>query len=629
VLSPPQLGELLEHTDLVVVALDRTQRILWANQAVPRTLGWDPAELVGELADVLLAPAGATPAGAGDRWPRGPVPAGSTGTTSTALRHRDGTSRYLRLSTTGLSDGSVVVGWDVTDEHHEVLCMQRSERLLREAERLAGVGSFEWDAETGRHHWSEQMHRLARLPEGIEPSDELVLSLVHPHDRARFDAAIASAVATLEPLELEVQALLTDGSERRMKVLGHTVPGPEHLRLVGVAQDVTDLAVAPPDLHHRQRMESIGRLAGGVAHDFNNLLMAIGGFTELAQQALTADPEQASTHLARVAAATERAAGLTRQLLLFARHESGEPIPVDLSGTARDVVELLEASVPADVEVRLDLPATGPVVIADPSQVQQVIMNLVLNAVAAVGERGTVRMAVIALAAAADTVDRALLVVADDGVGMSDDVRQRALEPFFTTKGEGGTGLGLATVYGVVTGLGGTIDILSAPGSGTSVVVELPAGEGAVAASDDLGAPPAGSGQRILVVEDDPVLCDLVSRILTVGGYDVTSALDGLVACEVATRVDRLDAVVCDLMLPGCTGDRVIEVARQVRPGLPAVLMSGSDPEVRLGDGHSVLTKPVAPADLLRSVAAVLAGAPGATVGSDVGADARPAQMAT
>jgi two-component system, cell cycle sensor histidine kinase and response regulator CckA len=398
-----------------------------------------------------------------------------------------------------------------------------------------------------------------------------------------------------------------------------------HGPLVGAEPAVTDPAGAPPDLHHRQRLESIGHLAGGVAHDFNNLLMAIGGFTELAQQVLTSDPGEASAHLARVAAATERAAGLTHQLLRFARHQSDEPVPVDLSGAVRDVVELLEASIPAHVEVRLDLPSAGPVVIADPIQVQQVVMNLVLNAVGAVRGRGAVRVAVVPLAAAGDTVERAMLVVADDGVGMSDEVRRRALEPFFTTKGEGGTGLGLATAHDVVTGLGGTIDILSAPGSGTSVVVELPTRSGAVPAPDDLDRPPAGSGQRILVVEDDPVLCDLVSRILTTGGYAVTSVLEGPAACEVATRLDRLDAVVCDLVLPGCTGDRVIEVARQVRPGLPAVVLSGSDPEVRFGDRQVTLTKPVAPADLPRSVAAVLARAPGAAAGADV----RRAEMAT
>jgi CheY-like chemotaxis protein len=384
----------------------------------------------------------------------------------------------------------------------------------------------------------------------------------------------------------------------------------------GFAED--DGLAAPEDLHHRQRMESIGRLAGGVAHDFNNMLMAIGGFTELAQQVLTSDPDQAANHLVRVAAAAERAAGLSRQLLLFARQQAGEPVPVDVAGTARDVVKLLEGSVPADVEVQLDLPDAGPVVVADPSQVQQVIMNLLLNAAAAVGDRGVVRLAVIRLAATGEAGARVLLVVADDGVGMSDDVRQRALEPFFTTKGEGGTGLGLATVYGVVTGLGGTVDILSAPGSGTSVVVELPASDGAVPARDAPDVPPAGSGQRVLVAEDDPVLCDLIARILTVGGYDVTSALDGRVACEIVTRVERLDAVICDLMLPGCTGDRVVEVARQVRPGLPAVLMSGSDHECRLDDRLPLLTKPVAPAALLRSVAAVLAGDPGIDVGADV-----------
>jgi PAS domain S-box-containing protein len=626
VLTGPVAAELVRHTDLLVLAVDGTQRVVSANDAVERTLGWAPADLGGQLVASLLSPDAAADAVERHRWPVVPVLAGTTDTVIAAFRHRRGGSRDLRLSVTGLSDGSqVAIAWDVTEEHREALRTHRSVRLLREAEQLAGVGSFEWDVETGRHHWSEQMRRLARLPEGIEPSNEVVLSLVHPHDRARFDAAVASVLVTLEPLELEMQTLLADGSERHFKLSGLPIPGPEGLRLVGVVQDVTGLDVTPSDLHHRQRMESIGRLAGGVAHDFNNLLMAIGGFTELAQQALASDPDQVSNHLSRVAAAAERAAGLTRQLLLFARHQAGEPIPVDLAVTARDVVKLLEGSIPVDVEVQLDLPATGPVVIADPSQVQQVIMNLVLNAVAAVGDRGTVRLAVIGLAAAGDAVDRALLVVADDGVGMSDDVRQRALEPFFTTKGEAGTGLGLATVYGVVTGLGGTVDILSAPGSGTSVVVELPTSEDAVSAPDAPDAPPAGSGQRVLVVEDDPVLCDLVSRILTVGGYDVTSALDGLVACEVATRVERLDAVVCDLMVPGCTGVSVIEAARRVRPGLPAVLMSGSDPDLRLEAGGPVLTKPVAPADLLRSVADVLGLVPGPTVDPAAG----PVRVAT
>jgi CheY-like chemotaxis protein len=362
-------------------------------------------------------------------------------------------------------------------------------------------------------------------------------------------------------------------------------------------------------------MESLGRVAGGVAHDFNNLLMVIGGFADLARAALDSDPEAARSHLDRVISASGRAAALTRQLLLFARSQRGEPVPVDLAGACRDVAKTLEGRLASGTNLHLALPAEGPVVEADPGQIQQVLMNLLLNAADAVAEGGTIRLLLTRLPGVDDLGERALLVVSDDGCGMPEEIRGQALEPFFTTKGEHGTGLGLATVYGVVTGLGGQLDLLSAPGSGTSVVVELPA-------SDALSVPDVeepelrlGSGQRILVVEDDPVLCDLVARVLGAAGYEVTTAQDGLVAAEVAERAEHLDALVVDLRLPGCSGIEVVAAARGPRPWLPVVLMSGSDVarevarEVGLGGPTVSVQKPVYPARLLEAVATSLEAA--------------------
>jgi signal transduction histidine kinase len=359
-------------------------------------------------------------------------------------------------------------------------------------------------------------------------------------------------------------------------------------------------------LQHAQKLEAVGRLAGGVAHDFNNLLTAIDGYSDLALQQLAPD-HPVRGDIDEVRRAARRASELTRQLLAFSRRQVLAPRVVDLNAVVLDAQRMLCRLLGSDVSLTTALAAARPLVRADPGQLEQVITNLVVNARDAMPDGGTVRIET----AVADGTVR--LSVEDDGIGMDERTTERIFDPFFTTKEQGkGTGLGLAMVHGIVTQSDGSITVESAPGRGARFEIALPAtvpDEPEVARCDAVEAE-AGT-ERVLVVEDEPAVRDLARRILEREGYSVVTAESGEEALRLWDELGPVDALLTDLVMPGLNGRELAAVLGSRFPELRVVLMSGyardAEPlDELLAAGAAFVEKPFTASALAAEVRGVL-----------------------
>jgi PAS domain S-box-containing protein len=427
-----------------------------------------------------------------------------------------------------------------------------------------------------------------------------------------------------------------DGRERWLLVskLPLRGPGGEIMGMVGIDRDITDLRKAEDDrarlaeqLRQSQRMESMGRLAGSLAHDINNLLTPLLGYSETLLE-IVDSREELTEGLAQVKGAAHRTRDLLRQLLAFGGRQSLTLAPVDLRETLRGFDKLLRRTVRADITLDVHLPAGLGTIRADAGALEQVILNLVLNAQDAMPNGGRLSIELADREAPGRDGDSApatlpagpyvVLTVADSGVGMDEATLARVFEPFFTTKPRG-TGLGLATVYGLVQQHEGTVAVTSHPGRGTTVQVWFPGlrddaggrlSSGGAAAS----AAPGGS-ETILVVEDDDVVLDLACRVLSRKGYTVLAARGGPEALARAAAAPVIDLLLSDVVMPGMSGPDLARQLSAARPQMRAVFMSGYTADMLadndVGDaGEELVRKPFLPEDLARAVRRALDSSP-------------------
>jgi signal transduction histidine kinase len=386
-------------------------------------------------------------------------------------------------------------------------------------------------------------------------------------------------------------------------------------------EDATERRIALEEqLRHSQKMEAVGRLAGGIAHDFNNLLTAIIGYTEILM--IGFDPKDARRADAEeIKRAAERAAELTRQMLAFSRKQIMQPKVVDLNVSLQKVEPMLRRVIGEDIVMTITQKAQRPSVRVDPGQIEQVIMNLVVNARDAMpkGGRLTVETGDSALDAGnlppqSRPGDYVMLAVSDTGIGMSAEVRARIFEPYFTTKEVGkGTGLGLSTVYGIVQQSDGHIHVYSEPGQGTTFRVYLPRSEPDVAAAAlAAGEKLPGGTEHVLLVEDDASVRRATRETLLRLGYSVTEAASGRAGIALGSDDTRhFDLALCDVILGDMSGPAVYEALRALRPSVRVLYMSGYADEaiVRTGvldEGHPFLSKPFTPHDLAVKIRGVL-----------------------
>jgi len=447
---------------------------------------------------------------------------------------------------------------------------------------------------------------------------------VHPDD-ATVVVEARRAIEKGEAISRTFRLVRPDGTIRWVRARAFPVYNANHelYREVGLVEDITDLRRTEEQLLQAQKMEAIGRLAGGVAHDFNNLLTAILGYSELVLQDLGPDHPSA-TDVKEIRAAGQSAENLTRQLLAFSRRQILSPQTLDLNKVLTRVDALLQRIIGEDVELTMKLTAPLGRVSADPGQIEQVVLNLAVNARDAMPSGGKLTIETANAVLDEDYVSKhagaaagpcVMLAVTDTGTGMDDTTQQRLFEPFFTTKEPGrGTGLGLATVYGIVAQSRGSIWVYSELGQGSTFKVYLPVTteEAAPAAAAEITPASLSGTETVLVVEDQNEARSVICQTLRRRGYTVIEAINGPDAIVKGRQLDvPIDVMLTDVVMPGMGGRRVAEVIRATRPNLKVVHMSGyTDSAIVdhgiLEPGVTFVQKPFVADALLRKIREVL-----------------------
>jgi two-component system, cell cycle sensor histidine kinase and response regulator CckA len=421
-------------------------------------------------------------------------------------------------------------------------------------------------------------------------------SLLHPDDLKRVSEQVKQleTIEEEEIREIEYRLKCPDNKWRWLHssntLFAKTMEGLPHL-ILGTAQDLTEDKHLKEQLHHAQKMDSIGTLAGGVAHDFNNLLTAIIGNAQLALAHLS-DSDPLRERLSEIEKAGQRAGELTRQLLVFSRRQRIERQHIDINDTIENFVKMLRRIIGEDIELQFLPDRKLPAVLVDPGQLEQVIMNLAVNARDAMAGGGQfiIETHLVTLDESYNR-DHALVVpgryaqvvVSDTGNGMDTETRQRIFEPFFTTKETGkGTGLGLSMVYGIIKQHDGFIQVYSELGHGTTFKIYLPLSQAAMEETLQEAEPAlVGGSETILVVEDEDGLRQLATKILSELGYTVLTANDGKQAIEVyAAQKEKLNLVILDLIMPQMGGREVYERIRKMGGILPILFMTGYSTEM-------------------------------------------------
>ena len=529
------------------------------------------------------------------------------------------------------------------------------------------LGFFEWDVAAGLITADKHFAGFY----GLDPAAVLagipltcLSERIHPDDQAAFGASVDTALHSCADYVKEVRIVQAEGAVRWVHIRGHCIEheGSRPLRYTGIVVEVTASKTAETALRHanealeakvaerthalveandklraeaaereqveealRQshKMEAVGQLTGGIAHDFNNMLQAIGSSLELmSHRVAQGRPADAAKLVANASATVERAAALTNRLLAFARRQALQPRPVDPDSLVRSLLDLIQRAAGPAVDVRIRVRNGIWTVLCDQNQLENVLLNLAINARDAMPSGGTLTLATadvrltpanVASHAGVAPGDYVEISVTDTGLGMDETTRSRAFEPFFTTKPIGqGTGLGLSQVYGFVRQSGGTVQLDSAPGAGTTVRLYLPRHiptEDALAGAQTPSEPaPPEPGAVVLLVDDEEQIRLSAAETLRDSGFHVLEAPDGPAALEIlhATPPVAIDLLVTDVGLPGgVNGRQVADAARVTRAGLPVLLITGfAGPalERHLAPGMVVLGKPFTLADFMTRV---------------------------
>lgn len=494
-----------------------------------------------------------------------------------------------------------------------------SRAMLERAQEVAHVGSWFRDHVSGALEWTAESQRIFGIRDGELPrTPEAFLALVHPDDREAMRGAIARLEET-GAYDLEHRLIRPGGElvwvhERATVERDHAG---RPVRTVGTIQDITTRRRLEEQLSQAQKLEALGRLAGGVAHDLNNALTAIVGYTELTISALSSG-HPAAPDVLEIRRAAERAESVTRQLLSFSRQQPLQPRVFRLSETLSTLSRMLQGFLGTRTGLIIDVARDVEPVRGDPGQIEQAIVNLVVNSRDAMPDGGTITMHLgmatvgSASVSAHDTVPPGRYVelsVADTGTGMPGEVLAHIFEPFFTTKEPGkGTGLGLAMVYGTVKQIGGFLAVESTPGKGTVFHLFFPPAVADDARKGDVATVAALPDRSpvVVVAEDEAAVRTLVELSLSKRGYRVLVAASGLQALGILEQERHVDLLLTDANMPGMSGIDLVREAVGRRPGLRVIVMSGFTEDLpRLGELESqvlLLPKPFTPRELRERV---------------------------
>jgi two-component system cell cycle sensor histidine kinase/response regulator CckA len=628
------LQQIIDAIPIPIIAKDREGRVTLANAAFATVRGTTPGTAIGRMGPEL---------GISNNEMHAAVDAavmndGQIHTHEDLITAAGGGTRRVIFTKApmraddGTIEGVIAAAVDITERFEAEQALRLSEEHFRTLFEQAGDAIFMWvpngpfvevNQRACRHLGYSRDELLAMAPAQIE-SD-----VTSPAWNERMSDLMATGSAFFETLHVR-----KDGTAFPVEVSLITLDLGGRVAVLGIARDITDRRQAEAEraaleeqLRQAQKMEGIGQLAGGIAHDFNNLLTAIRGYATLALHDIGPDNE-ARADLEQIERAADRAAGLTRQLLAFARRTVLQPQFIDLGEIVHNVEPMLTRLLGEDVALATITPPGRVMILADPSQIEQVIVNLAVNARDAMPEGGMLTIEAAEVDVDEDFVrlypsaalgPNAMLSVADTGTGMDEATMAHIFEPFFTTKGPGrGTGLGLATVYGIVRQSGGDVLASSSPGRGSTFSVYLPLADPRLGAVSDEGPAVPGSmtarrRATILVVEDDPGVRGFVTRVLEHAGHLVLAAIGGQEAF-VAGADRPIGLLLTDVVMPNMSGREVAARLTATHPGLQVLYMSGHAEHAIVRHGVlepniNFLAKPFTAEALLAAVEAVLARA--------------------
>jgi PAS domain S-box-containing protein len=526
---------------------------------------------------------------------------------------KDGQHIWISLSVSPVRDaegkliGAASIKRDVTERRRAEAELRRHQDQLRLAHRAARLGTWHWDVVSRQLTWDEGLRQLYGLGPGEQVTDLAgFLARVHPEDRERVESSFQRALQGAGGLGHEYRIVRPDGEIRWLADLGQVGADAEGrpIYVTGICLDITERRAAEERIRESHRLQAAGQLAGGIAHEANNQMSVVLGAVHFLQRRKDL-PEPATADIDLIRRAAERTATITQQLLAFSRRQLLRPENVDLNELVRTAEPLLRRSLDETQHLVIRTGTVPGSIRADRNQLEQVLLNLILNARDAMPDGGEVSIET------GGDGQIAVLTVRDTGLGMDQETLRRAFEPFFTTKEIGqGTGLGLSVVHGIVSQSGGQIHVESAPDAGTAFILRFPVVGARSPAPDFSGsATSPEEGAVVLVVEDDEVVRRMTARALTEAGYITLEAEDGRAALDLIGHGDRLDLVVTDLGMPRMDGNQLARRLRADLPGLPVLLISGHVHEDPSGEGEEpwpLLRKPFPPEELVHRVTQLL-----------------------
>ena len=620
---------IIENASDVVFILDCDGTVRFVSPSVESTLGYTPQQVLKRSAYEFLPPEQVPDA---LRLMQDRLEGKDTEVhREFACRHKDGSWRVLEMVARPFRDqqGSrqvVLNARDVTERKTVEESLRISEERFRHLfeRNLAGVlhstidgQLLEWNHafEQILGYTTEEMRQLSAADLYNDPRDRVAYLAQLKKDSYVNNYELCFRTHAGARVWVLANANLVDATADKQG------------EIIGSVMDITERKHLEEQLRHSQKMDAIGRLAGGVAHDFNNLLTVISGYSDIVLDTLNPG-DQTSWQILEIKKAADRAASLTRQLLAFSRRQLIEPSVLDLNTVVSGIHNMLRRVIGEDIELVTILRGTPGWVRADAGQIEQVLVNLVLNARDAMpaGGKLTVELSLEELsrnAWATSPTARAgryvVLIVSDTGCGMDNDVLSRIFEPFFTTKERGkGTGLGLSTVYGIVKQSGGHIDVSSEIGCGTTFRIYFPLAEESAEPEPEapVFADVADGSETVLVVEDETLVRRMVRQILERHGYKVLEACDGHEALALLAYQHRsIDLILTDAVMPQMNGRQLVEQAAPLYPGIKIMYMSGYTDEslhgMPIDRNIAFLAKPFTPEVLVRKLRAVLDKVPG------------------
>jgi PAS domain S-box-containing protein len=616
--SEAKFRALLEAAPDAIVWVAADGRIALVNAQAEALFAYKREELIGQLVEILV-PQAAREMHSVHRsgYAATPVTRPMGAGMELAARRKDGSEfpAEISLSTIETEEGTLVSAAirDGTVRKQAAIISSSPHAII--SKNLEGI-ILSWNPAAERLYGYRASEIIGRSVEVLLPPDRLeeeltVLRRIGDGER----------IPEYETVRVRADGTQVDVASTMWLITDHSGAA---VGVSTIARDISERKQAEADrraledrMNQSQRLESLGQLAGGIAHDFNNLLAVILNYAGFVADEIK-DNESARADVEEIRAAAERAARLTHQLLIFGRRETIEPELLDLSTIVDNVQTLLSRTIGEHVGFVVRTPANLPAIRADRGQMEQVLLNLAVNARDAMPEGGTLTIEtdIAELDEAAVRVHPGMrpgrhvqLSVSDTGVGMSPDVIARAFEPFFSTKSkEEGTGLGLATVYGIVTEAGGSVTIDSEPGLGTTVRVYIPADEEAIVSAPGNGHQKrsAEHSESVLVVEDQDAMRRVTARILRRNGFSVIEAASGEEALSLATE-NAFQLLLTDVVMPQMSGRELAERVQELKPGVAVLFMSGYSqgvlgPRRALEDGVVLIQKPFTERALLEKV---------------------------